>query len=63
VGIENAFFAKLKMKKELAVAKDQVVILIAKRDSALTSSPLKAEVDSLTEQSRLSKGEPLSTLA
>ncbi|MED6111080.1 hypothetical protein PIB30_049161 [Stylosanthes scabra] len=49
VGIENAFAAKLKMEKELAAANDQVAVLIAERDSALTSPPLQAKVDSLTE--------------
>ncbi|MED6175228.1 hypothetical protein PIB30_076446 [Stylosanthes scabra] len=65
VGIENAFSAKLKMEmeKELAAAKDQVAILTAKRDSPLTSPPLKAKVDSLNEQLRLAKGERLSALA
>ncbi|MED6146621.1 hypothetical protein PIB30_036209 [Stylosanthes scabra] len=60
--LENAFSAKLKMEKEIAAAKDQVAVLMAKRDFALTSLPLKAEVDSLTEQLRLAKGERLSAL-
>ncbi|MED6135203.1 hypothetical protein PIB30_044120 [Stylosanthes scabra] len=63
VGIENAFAAKLKIKKELPAAKDQVAILTAERDCVLTSPPLQAEVDSLTEQLRLAKGECLSALA
>ncbi|MED6113281.1 hypothetical protein PIB30_069327 [Stylosanthes scabra] len=63
VAIENAFSTKLKMEKELAATKDQVVVLTAERSSALTSFPLKAEVDSLTEQLRLAKGGHLSALA
>ncbi|MED6199384.1 hypothetical protein PIB30_075474 [Stylosanthes scabra] len=50
-GIENAFSVKLKMEKELAAAKDQVVVLTSERDS------------SLIEQLRLAKGERLSALA
>ncbi|MED6162786.1 hypothetical protein PIB30_073839 [Stylosanthes scabra] len=63
VGMENAFSAKLKMEKELAASKDQVVVLTAERDSSLTSPPLKVEVDTLAEKMRLAEGERLYALA
>ncbi|MED6196305.1 hypothetical protein PIB30_046259 [Stylosanthes scabra] len=63
VGIENALSANFKMEKELVIAKDQVVVLTVERGTALTSPPLKAEVDSFTEQLSLAQGERISGVA
>ncbi|MED6190228.1 hypothetical protein PIB30_103834 [Stylosanthes scabra] len=63
IGIENALSSKFKMKKDLATAKDQVAVLTVEQDTALTSPPLKVEVDSLTQQLSLAEGKRLSAVA
>ncbi|MED6187948.1 hypothetical protein PIB30_081347 [Stylosanthes scabra] len=57
IGIENALSSKLKMEKELAAAKDQVVVLTVERDTALTSPPLKAEMLEVEESSKVQAAE------
>ncbi|MED6176735.1 hypothetical protein PIB30_091025 [Stylosanthes scabra] len=63
IGIEKSFSSKVQMEKELASLKDQVDVLMAERNSSLAAPLLNAEIKSLTQQLRFSKGEFLSALA
>ncbi|MED6213965.1 hypothetical protein PIB30_098538 [Stylosanthes scabra] len=62
VGIESALSHKLKTEKKLVAAKDQVAVLTMERHMALTSPPLQAKINSLTEQLSVARGERLSAL-
>ncbi|MED6188230.1 hypothetical protein PIB30_084081 [Stylosanthes scabra] len=63
VGVENAFAAKVQIKKELAATRDQVDVLTAKRDSALAAPLLNSKIKSLSQELELAEGERLSALA
>ncbi|MED6209197.1 hypothetical protein PIB30_052449 [Stylosanthes scabra] len=57
VGVETSLTAKVKAKKELLAALDQIEILKGERDSALACLPLKEKVDSLNDQLSEKTGE------
>ncbi|MED6152277.1 hypothetical protein PIB30_090370 [Stylosanthes scabra] len=47
---------------DFGITQDEVVVLTVERDTALTSPPLQAKIDSLTEQLSVAQGEHLSAL-
>ncbi|MED6110962.1 hypothetical protein PIB30_047896 [Stylosanthes scabra] len=50
VGVETSLAAKVKAKKELSAALNQIEVLKGERDSALLYLPLKEKVDTLDDQ-------------
>ncbi|MED6111871.1 hypothetical protein PIB30_056356 [Stylosanthes scabra] len=62
VGLERALVAKTKAEEELLAAQDQLALLKAERDSALTYLPLKEKVDSLNDELSVKEGERQSAL-
>ncbi|MED6145749.1 hypothetical protein PIB30_028109 [Stylosanthes scabra] len=62
VGLESAVAAKAKAEKEFLAAQDQIAVLKAERDSALTYLPLKEKVNTLADQLSVKVGEYQSAL-
>ncbi|MED6111361.1 hypothetical protein PIB30_051664 [Stylosanthes scabra] len=62
IGLEKALVAKNKAEEELLDAQDQVSLLKAERDSAMSYLPLKEKVDSLNDGLSVKEGERQSAL-